>query len=141
MRMANWGLSVLFGLIATISIGAGEAKSQQSLIRVCNNTDILADIAVTGLQNGNYVIKGWWTAQPGQCTNTTYVEYGWVYLYAANFRQAIQWGGGGNPRRFCIVQGAMERVINPQYQCPPELLKSFSGYFTEVGTFTWNLNP
>ena len=141
MRMAKWGLSVLFALAATISVGGGEAKSQESLIRVCNNTDITADVAVTGLQGGRYVIKGWWSARPGQCTNTTYVEYGWVYVFAANFSEQISWGGGGDAKRFCVVQAAMERLITPQYQCPPDLLKTFSGYFTEVGVFTWNLNP
>jgi uncharacterized membrane protein len=141
MRMANWGLSILFGLAATISVGVGEARSQVTLIRVCNNTNIVADVAVTGLQGGVYVIKGWWPTGPGECRNTTYVDNGWAFLYAMNIAQNISWGGNDNSRRFCVVHAAMERVISPQYQCTPNLLRTFSGYFVEGGTFTWNLNP
>jgi len=143
MRRAILGLSVLFGVVAMIALGGGNVRSQdqQSLIRICNNSDMNADAAVTGLQGGQYVIKGWWSVEAGHCTNTTYVGYGWVYLFAANFNRGVSWGGGGTPKRFCIVLSQMERVITPQFQCAPNLLKSFSGYFVESETATWNLGP
>jgi uncharacterized membrane protein len=141
MRMARWGLSTLFGLMATLSVGVGQASSQTTLIRVCNNTNVVADVAVTGLQSGVYVIKGWWPTGPGECRNTTYVENGWTYLYAMNEPRRTSWGGNEHARRFCIVFAAMERVISPQFTCAAELLRTFSGYFVEGGTFTWNLNP
>jgi uncharacterized membrane protein len=131
-------LAALLGLFVMAAVGASEAKAQNSLIRVCNYTAQAADIVVAGISGGQYVITGWWTAQPGGCTNTRYVGYGWVYLYAINFSSGTEWTG--NDKRYCIESGsAFERPLNPPITCAPNLLKGFSGFYTQSGVFTWNL--
>ena len=138
MKVVRSCLAALLGLFVMAAVGAGEAKAQNSLIRVCNYTSQAADIVVAGLSGGQYVITGWWTAQPGNCTNTKYVGYGWVYLYAINFSSGTEWTG--NDKRFCIDSGtAFERPLNPPVTCAPNLLKGFVGFFTQSGVFTWNL--
>ena len=138
MKVVRSCLAALLGLFVMAAVGAGEAKAQNSLIRVCNNSDQAADIVVAGSSGGQYVITGWWTAQPGNCTNTTYVGYGWVYLYAINFGSGTEWTG--SDKRYCIESGtAFERPLNPPVTCAPNLLKGFVGFFTQSGVFTWNL--
>jgi len=62
MRVVRSCLAALLGLFVMAGVGAGEAKAQNSLIRVCNYTAQAADVVVAGLVGGQYVIKGWWTA-------------------------------------------------------------------------------
>jgi uncharacterized membrane protein len=141
MRTANWGLAIILGLFVTLSIGVGEAKSQLALLRVCNQSNIRAAVAVTAHPspgNSGFVIKGWWTVHPGNCVNTQYVPWGWVYLYADGPGNT-EWRG--SDQRFCVTYpGPFERTISPSYSCSGEILKSFTGYFVQSDTFTWNLH-
>ena len=138
MKVVRSCLAALLGLFVMAAVGAGEAKAQNSLIRVCNYTAQAADIVVAGLSGGQYVIKGWWTAQPGNCQNTTYVGYGWVYLYAVNFSTGTEWSG--SDKRYCVQTGtAFERPLSNSITCAPNLLKGFVGFYTQSGVFTWNL--
>jgi uncharacterized membrane protein len=143
MRAANWSLSVLFGFLAMLSVGVGEARSQTALLRVCNQSSIVASVAVTAHPapgNSAFLIKGWWTVNPGACVNTQYVPWGWVYVYAQAYSGAdIEWRG--NDTRFCVTYpGPFERIISPSYTCSGDVLKSFTAYFIESESFTWNLN-
>ena len=143
MRVAKWGLSVLFGFLAMASIGVGEARSQLALLQVCNQSTITASVAVTAHPspgNSNFLIKGWWTVNPGNCVNTQYVPRGWVYVYAQAYSGAdIEWRG--SDQRFCVTYpGPFERIISASYSCSGNILKSFTGYFIDSETFTWTLN-
>jgi uncharacterized membrane protein len=143
MWAAKRGLAVLFGFLAMLSVGAGEARSQSALLRVCNQSIVRASVAVTAHAspgNSAFVIKGWWTVDPGTCVNTQYVPSGWVYVYAKAYSGAdIEWRG--NDSRFCVAYpGPFERVISASYTCDGYFLKSFTGYFITSETFTWNLN-
>jgi uncharacterized membrane protein len=143
MRAAKWGLSVLVGFLAILSVGVGEARSQSALLQVCNKSIVKASVAVTAHSspgNSNFVVKGWWTVDPGTCVNTQYVPHGWVYVYAQAYSGAdIEWRGSDT--RFCVTYpGPFERVITPSYTCDGNILKSFTAYFIESETFTWTLN-
>ena len=143
MRTAQLALAVLCGFVTMLSIGVSEAMSQETLIRVCNRTNIPAAVAITAHPspgNSAFVIRGWWIVNPGACRDTEYVPHGWAYFYAeANSRANIEWRG--SDQRFCVTYpGPFERIISPQYSCSGNVLKSFAGYYMDVGTFTWNLN-
>jgi uncharacterized membrane protein len=142
MRAARLGLSVLFGSLATLSVGIGEAWSQTALLRVCNQSSITASVAVTarlGPGDSRWLIKGWWTIHPGSCSNTTYVPWGWFYVYAQSYAGGdTEWRG--DDKRFCVhYPGPFERLISPSYTCGPDRLKSFSGFYAESEMFTWTL--
>jgi uncharacterized membrane protein len=143
MRAAKQSLAVLFGFLAMLSVGAGEARSQSALLRVCNQSIVKASVAVSAHAspgNPSFVVKGWWTVDPGTCVNTQYVPWGWVYVYAQAYSGAdIDWRG--SDVRLCVAYpGPFERVNTPSYSCAGNALKSFTGYFIETETFTWNLN-
>jgi uncharacterized membrane protein len=143
MRAAKWGLAVILGSFVTLSIGIGEAKSQYALLRICNQSTIAASVAVTAHPspgNSAFIIRGWWTVGSGTCVNAQYVPWGWVYLYAQAYSGAnIEWRG--SDQRFCVTYpGPFERIISSSYNCSGNVLKSFTGYFVEGETFTWNLH-
>jgi uncharacterized membrane protein len=143
MRAAKWGLAIILGSFVTLSIGIGEAKSQYALLRICNQSTIAASVAVTAhpsAGNSAFIIRGWWTVRSGTCVNAQYVPWGWVYLYAQAYSGAnIEWRG--SDQRFCVTYpGPFERIISSSYNCSGSVLKSFTGYFVEGETFTWNLH-
>jgi uncharacterized membrane protein len=143
MPAAKWSLSVLCGFLAMLSIGVGEARSQTALLRVCNQSNVKASVAITAhpsAGNSNFVIKGWWTVDPGTCVNAQYVGWGWVYFYALAYSGAdIEWRG--SDVQLCVaLPGPFERAVTASSTCDASILKSFTGYFIEAGTFTWTLN-
>src|SRR5437879_5436309 len=67
MCAAKWGLASILG-IATLSIGASEALSQSVRVRVCNQSNLTAYVAVTGHPgdgDGRFLISGWYQTDPG----------------------------------------------------------------------------
>jgi len=141
MRLAKRGLAVLFGFLAMLSVGVGEAKSQSTVLRVCNRSPVEASVTVVSHPysgTSSFVIKGWWTVKPRTCVNTESVPSGWVYFYADS-DSGDEWRG--NSERFCVTYpGPFERTISAEYNCSGSILKSFSGFYVDGGTFTWNLN-
>jgi uncharacterized membrane protein len=145
MRAAKWGLSVVLGL--AMSIGAWEASSQQTLrpqtlVRVCNQSNVVAYATLTAHPapgDARFLITGWYRVDTGNCREIRYAAPGWIYLYAESEGNPTVWRG--NDQRFCVAYpGPYQRYISDDYQCSGELLKGFTGYYVQPGTFTWNLH-
>jgi uncharacterized membrane protein len=141
MRAAKWGLSAILGALSMISVGVGEARSQDAFVVVCNRSGIDAWVAVTAhptTGDPRFLISGWFEVVPGSCRELYYVGRGWAYFYAETSRGEAYWAG--NSQRFCVnYPGPFNRYISDAYNCSGVFLKSFNGYYVEGGTFTWTL--
>jgi uncharacterized membrane protein len=142
MRASKWGVSIVLGLSSSISVGAGAAQAQTTLLRVCNEADVVAYAVVTAHPapgDLRFLISGWYRVETGRCGNIRYVAAGWIYLYAESQGNPMVWRGAD--KRFCVAYpGPFERFISGDHICFLDLLKGFTAYFIQPGVFTWTLH-
>ena len=147
MRAVRLCLSALIYSCAILIIGSADARSQTFLFKVCNNSDVTASVAISSHvspYDDRFLVKGWWTVEPGECENIGHFPKGWFYFFAEQRGSGrVHWGG--SDLNICIRHpGPWERINRPGYSCGSnEQLKGFAAIFIEsnIGGHTWNLNP
>jgi uncharacterized membrane protein len=145
MRETKIRLSFLFGLLATVLFGAGEAKSQTLNFIICNASPITAAVAVEHMispYDQRFEVRGWYTIGPGQCQSVGYVPWGWVYFYAeewGSYGRTYSWTGPGTTA--CVVYPGPFAYLNlGGVVCDPIALKAFRGeYLVGFSSWTWTL--
>jgi uncharacterized membrane protein len=142
MRAVKWVLSAIVAIVSLMSLGTGEARSQQLFVQICNNTNIHAWATLTAHEregDPRFLIDGWYEIPARSCQDIKYVGRGWIYFYAESDDGRIWWSG--NSQRFCVqYPGPFARYISDDFNCSGNLLKSFAGYYANGGTFTWEMD-
>jgi uncharacterized membrane protein len=86
-------LLVLGGLAIGMSLGsAGTARAD---LRVCNDTDVLAGVAIGYRVATGWVTEGWWNIEGGSCQTLIEgnLQSRYYYLYAEDAQRGGRWTG------------------------------------------------
>jgi uncharacterized membrane protein len=96
------------GVAAALMLAAWSAPALADM-RICNDTDVLAAVAIGYRAEAGWVTEGWWHVEAGSCK--TLIEGGlksrYYYLYAEDAQRGGRWSGDINmciaDREFKIV--------------------------------------
>jgi uncharacterized membrane protein len=93
--------SLSLGPVA-IAVLLGLAGTAQADLRVCNDTDVLAGVAIGYRAEAGWVTEGWWNIESGSCK--TMIEGAlksrYYYLYAEDAQRGGRWTG---PVNMCVA--------------------------------------
>ena len=109
-------------------------------IKICNRTSANADVAFAWVDvndnrdpsfDNGWIVKGWWSLQPGQCASV-YPHELWRrnrYYYYDATSPFGKWAGGEGSSSFCITSARMQIPQSSR-------VKSECG-----GTISWTYRP
>lgn len=142
MRALKWALSAACLALGLTFVGPSEAQPGTFTLRVCNNTEdpaMLAIIHRLGVNDRRFVVKGWFNLEPG-CSDASGFPKGFFYFFAFVPGKDAYWGGDrGNT---CVSNGGnFERVATPNYSCRDgEVLVPFAEIHVTQDVHTINLD-
>ena len=99
---------VMLGL-AVIGLAFGLSGTARADLRVCNDTDVLAGVAIGYRAEAGWITEGWWHIESGNCK--TLIEGGlksrYYYLYAEDAQRGGRWTG---PVNMCLAENEFKIV-------------------------------
>jgi uncharacterized membrane protein len=142
MRALQWGLSVAGVVLGVCLAAPGAAQEGTFTLRVCNNSADTAMLAIShriGVDDGRFVVKGWFRIEPG-CGETSGIPKGYFYFFAFVPGKEAYWGG--DRADTCVSsKGNFERVATPSYNCHGgEVLVPFAEIEVTQDVHTINLD-
>ena len=133
MRSAKWVAIGLMGA-AALAFSSGTAAAQPAgyfVFEVCNKSDDNASMSVSAresTESKDFVIRGWWNIDAGECANIGTFPLGWVYFYA--YSQKYEWRGSDHS--YCVdLPGRFERYTSQKTRCSEDELKGFTARFVD----------
>jgi uncharacterized membrane protein len=92
MVLAGAGLAVL-----------GSAAPALADLRICNDTDVLAGVAIGYRAESGWITEGWWHVEAGACKTLIEgaLQSRYYYLYAEDAQRGGRWTG---PVNMCIAE-------------------------------------
>jgi uncharacterized membrane protein len=98
--------SALTGFAAPLSAGlmlAAAATPAKADLRVCNDTSVLAGVAIAYRAEGGWVTEGWWHVESNACKTLIEgpLQSRYYYLYAEDAQRGGRWTG---PINMCIAE-------------------------------------
>jgi uncharacterized membrane protein len=89
--------------LCAIALTLGLAGAARADLRVCNDTDVLAGVAIGYRAEAGWVTEGWWHIESGSCK--TLIEGAlksrYYYLYAEDAQRGGRWTG---PVNMCLAE-------------------------------------
>jgi uncharacterized membrane protein len=142
MRALKWALSVACLALGMTFVGPSEAQSGTFTLRVCNNTEDPAKLAIihrVGESDPRFVVKGWFNLEPG-CNEASGFPKGYFYFFAFVPGTEAYWGG--DHANTCVSnRGNFERVAMRNYTCRDgEVLVPFAEIQVSQDVHTINLD-
>jgi uncharacterized membrane protein len=142
MQVLKWALSAACLALGLTSVGSSKAEPGTFTLRVCNNTEdpaMLAIIHRLGADDRRFVVKGWFNLEPG-CSEASEFPKGYFYFFAFVPGKEAYWGG--DRANTCVSnRGNFERVATPNYSCPEgEVLMPFAEIHVTQDVHTINLD-
>jgi uncharacterized membrane protein len=142
MRALNWALSAFCLALGMTFVDPSEAQSGTFTLRVCNNSEdpaMLAIIHRLGVNDRRFVVKGWFNLEPG-CSEASEFPKGYFYFFAFVPGKEAYWGGD-HPNTCVSNGGNFERVATPNYTCRDgEVLMPFAEIQVTQDVHTINLD-
>jgi uncharacterized membrane protein len=88
---------------ACVSIAALGAAPARADLRVCNDTDVLAGVAIGYRAETGWITEGWWHVESGACKTLIEgpLQSRYYYLYAEDAQRGGRWTG---PVNMCIAE-------------------------------------
>ena len=86
-------------VVATVAVtGAAHAD-----LRVCNDTDVLAGVAIGYRAEAGWITEGWWHVEAGSCKTLIEgpLQSRYYYLYGEDAQRGGRWTG---PINMCIAE-------------------------------------
>ncbi len=79
------------------------AGTAQADLRVCNDTDVLAGVAIGYRAEAGWVTEGWWHIESGNCKTLIEgtLQSRYYYLYAEDAQRGGRWTG---PVNMCLAE-------------------------------------
>jgi len=135
-------------VISALTVGVGtpasaEAGAQSNLItlRVCNNTNFTALVAISyqPVGSGNFRNEGWYNVGPRECRNLAETTNAYMYVYAEAEGDDSAWQGDHS---LCVeYPGPYDFWESGSARC--ESWQEVRGFVTlhaeDWGPYTWNL--
>jgi len=142
MRALKCTLSAACLALGMMFVGPSEAQPGTFTLRVCNNTEdpaMLAIIHRIGVNDRRFVVKGWFSIEPG-CNEASEIPKGHFYFFAFVPGKEAYWGG--DRANTCVSnRGNFERVAMPNYSCRDgEVLVPFAEIEVTQDVHTINLD-
>ena len=142
MRALKWALLAACLALGMAFVEPSEAQPGTFTLRVCNNTEdpaMLAIIHRIGVNDRRLVVKGWFNLDPG-CHEASEIPKGYFYFYAFVPGKEAYWGG--DRANTCVSnRGNFERVAMPNYSCGDgEVLVPFAEIQVTQDVHTINLD-
>ena len=142
MLALKWALSAACLALGLTFVGPSEAQPGTFTLRVCNNTEdpaMLAIIHRAGVNDRHFVVKGWFNLEPG-CNESSGFPKGYFYFFAFVPGKEAYWGG--DRANTCVSnRGNFERVAMPNYSCRDgEVLVPFAEIEVTQDVHTINLD-
>ena len=142
MRALKWALSAACLAWGLTFAGPGEAQPGTFTLRVCINTEDTAMLAIIhriGVSDRRFVVKGWFSLEPG-CNEASGIPRGYFYFFAFVPGKEAYWGG--DRANTCVSnRGNFERVVMPNYSCRDgEVLVPFAEIEVTQDVHTINLD-
>lgn len=140
-------LVVAASVISALTFGLGtpmqaQAQSNRITLRVCNNTNDTAQVAISYQPVGSSTFRngGWYNVAPRECRNLAETTNAYMYGYAEVEGSDDAWQG---THSLCVeYPGPYDFWDNGSTYC--ESWQETRGFVTlhaeEWGPFTWNLN-
>ena len=142
MRALKWALTAVCLALGIAFAGPSEAQSGTFTLRVCNNTEDTATLAIIhrfGVNDGRFVVKGWFNLEPG-CSEASGFPKGFFYFFAFVPGKEAYWGGD-RPNTCVSNRENFERVATPNYSCREgEALMPFAEIHVTQDVHTINLD-
>jgi uncharacterized membrane protein len=149
-------LRILAALAASLALALGPVPaawaqkepspggSQQITIRVCNNTNVNARVALSyqPLGASQFINEGWFSVQARSCQDLVNTANGYFYTYAEVEGDSTRYWNGNYP--LCVeYPGPYEFWSVGHTSCDSRQVLQ---YFIEVhtdqwGVYTWSLDP
>lgn len=102
MPLKRFAKAIALGF-ATLSISWAMAGVAKADLRVCNDTDVLAGVAIGYRADAGWITEGWWHIESGNCK--TLIEGAlksrYYYLYAEDAQRGGRWTG---PINMCLAE-------------------------------------
>jgi uncharacterized membrane protein len=94
------GFALAFAVPALMFGLAGPARAD---LRVCNDTDVLAGVAIGYRAQAGWVTEGWWHVESGSCKTLIEgaLQSRYYYLYAEDAQRGGRWTG---PVNMCLAE-------------------------------------
>jgi uncharacterized membrane protein len=142
MRALKWAMSAACLVLGPVLVGPSEAQTDTFTLRVCNNSEdpaMLAIIHRLGVNDRRFVVKGWFSLEPG-CSEASEIPKGYFYFFAFVPGKEAYWGG--DRANTCVSNGGnFERVATPNYSCRDgEVLVPFAEIWVTQDVHTINLD-
>lgn len=120
-----------------------QAQSNEIILRVCNNTGVTAQVAISYQPLGASIFRneGWYNVNPGQCRDLARTSNAYMYGFAeVEGSDTDTWSGD---HQLCVeYPGPYDYWDNGSAYC--ESWQETRGFVTmhadNWGVFTWNLN-
>jgi uncharacterized membrane protein len=113
--------------------------AERFIFTVCNQSAVLATIAVMGRQTtaSDWIVQGWAQTQPGGCGVVGTFAKG-DFFAAATGPGGRRWGG--QDLALCVTNQRFQRIHRPGYQCQPgEGWLQFKRFRIIDDQFIWTL--
>ena len=142
MRALKCALSAACLALGLTCVDPSEAQPGTFTLRVCNNTEdgaMLAIIHRLGVNDRRFVVKGWFNLEPG-CSESSEFPKGFFYFFAFVPGKETYWGG--DHANTCVSNREnFERVAMPNYSCRDgEVLMPFAEIHVSQDVHTINLD-
>ena len=88
---------------AAIAVTLGMAGAAHADLRVCNDTDVLAGVAIGYRAETGWITEGWWHIESGNCKTLIEgaLQSRYYYLYAEDAQRGGRWTG---PVNMCLAE-------------------------------------
>ena len=88
---------------AAIGMSLSLAGAARADLRVCNDTDVLAGVAIGYRAEAGWVTEGWWHIESGSCKTLIEgaLQSRYYYLYAEDAQRGGRWTG---PVNMCLAE-------------------------------------
>ena len=88
---------------AAIVVTLGMAGAAHADLRVCNDTDVLAGVAIGYRAETGWITEGWWHIESGNCKTLIEgaLQSRYYYLYAEDAQRGGRWTG---PVNMCLAE-------------------------------------
>jgi len=119
-------------------------QAQHITIRVCNNTNENANVALSYEPVGSQTFynEGWYGVPANSCRDLVDTDNGYIYAYAEVLNDSTRYWSGNNSQ--CVMYPGPYAFwsTTSQYCESGQEARNFQELHTDQwGVFTWNLNP
>jgi uncharacterized membrane protein len=93
----------LIGAIVMLAAVAAGSTAARADLRICNDTDVLAGVAIAYRAEAGWITEGWWHVEGGSCKTLIEgpLQSRYYYLYGEDAQRGGRWTG---PINMCIAE-------------------------------------